>query len=59
MVGVGEAGDSPGGTNAETVFDPATEIEIVISDVKAAIRFSHCNCIVDVTSNLCSIEVYK
>ena len=30
VVGVGEAGDSPGGTSAETVFDPATEIEIVI-----------------------------
>ena len=36
MVGVGEAGDSPGVTNAETVFDPPPEIEIVISDVKAS-----------------------
>ena len=43
MVGVGDAGDSQGVTNAETVFDPPPEIEIVISDVKAASRFSHCN----------------
>ena len=36
VVGVGEAGDSPGVTNAETVFDPPPEIEIVISDVKTS-----------------------
>ena len=37
VVGVGEVGDSQsGGTNAETVFDPPPEIEIVISDVKAS-----------------------
>ena len=41
VVGVGEAGDSPGGTSAETVFDPATEIETVISVVTAASRFLH------------------
>ena len=36
VVGVGDAGDSLGGTNAETVFDPPPVIEIVISDVKAS-----------------------
>ena len=36
VVGVGDAGDSLGVTNAETVFDPPPEIEIVISDVKAS-----------------------
>ena len=48
VVGVCDVGDSLGVTNAETVFDPPPEIEIVISDVKAAIRFSHC--IVNVTT---------
>ena len=48
VVGVGDAGDSPGVTSAETVFDPPPEIEIVISDVKVASRFFYCNC----TSNI-------
>ena len=40
VVGVGDVGDSLGVTNAETVFDPPPEIEIVISDVKAASSFT-------------------